>query len=251
MKKRWIALIMVGCLVMTPAGVMAEEFSLRNGIHFGDSFEEVKEKETIELNDLKTYAEFYSSDEDFEDSDEDYEEDPETANITLVLSKYGTIANIEDSRVQYTFDSDSLTEMEYTLGKYSYDSSDYSELEIVLSDNFETVVGTLTDKYGEPIYLEEDEEFAFHTTLWDTYMVMKSFMDYGLGGSTIGFKEWLVEADDGSHIVIDASCFYNESAYDGSLKGTFQVAYELIPEDEWNDAVDSAIEKQQNLDNDL
>ena len=255
--KRLYAITIVLCVILTLSGCGGdgnsndssdEGFSLRNGIHFGDSFEQVKEKETIELNDLKTYAEFYSSDD--EEADTESEENPETANLTVVSSKYGTIANIENSRVEYTFDSDHLTEMQYTLGKYD-DISDSSSLEATLKDNFETVVGTLVEKYGEPLYLEEGEEFAFHTTLWDMYVVMEEFMEYGLGGSAIGFKEWLVEADDGSHIVIDASCFYNESAYNGSLKGTFQVEYDLIPEDEWNDAVGSAIEKQQNLDNDL
>lgn len=244
--KKVVALLTAVCLSITPITVFADGFSLRNDIHFGDSFEEVKEKETIELNDARTYAEMYA------DEDEDYEVSPEKANITISLSKFGTIANIEDSRVEYTFDNDSLIKMEYTLGSYDgYDSSDSSKLTTLLTDNFKMVVSTLTDKYGDPIYLEEGKEFKFHTSLWDMYLTMEEFLSYGLGGDTIGFKEWFVEADDGSHVVIDASCFYNESLYDGSLRGNFQVAYELVPEDEWDDAVNSAIEKQNNLDNDL
>lgn len=225
-----------------------DAFTLRNGIHFGDSFEEVKEKETIELNNLQRYEDDLET-EGFETEADNIKKKSDT---TYVYSKYGTIANIENSQIKFTFKDNSLTKMEYTLGNYdSYDASEASKLETLLKDNFESVVSTLTEKYGDPIYIEEGKEFKFHTSVWETYKMIMEFMSMGLGGDTIGFKEWLVEAEDGSHVVIDAGAFYNESLYDGSLRGEFEVAYEIIPDDKWDDVINTAIEKKNNMDNDL
>ena len=233
--KRLLYLMIIFILLLSLSGCSSkktEKFVLRNDIHFGDSIEEVKKKESLKL------------------KEEEVDEDDKT--ITKISSEEGTIANIDDSTLSYRFKDGSLYELTYYFDGPTTDSNTPTELAEVksyITDQYDTINSSLTEKYGEPLSDEEEEQYAFRTDIYESSDSYEEMAAWGLDCELVAMDERLVECDDGSHVSIDS-----KAAYVGNQKGTISyimVAYMLIPEKEWNIAKSTASEKQENLNKDL
>lgn len=220
------------CLSITPVTVFADGFKLRNDIHFGDNLEDVKAKETLKLKELET--------------------DEEDSSLTYIASEPGMIANIDNSSVVYCFKDGLLYEMKYHFGKKTTESNTAFEVEEMRSyvkDQCKTLSDSLTRKYGEPLYIEDGKAFDFRTDIWEPSDDYEWLASMGVNCELLIMEERFFECDDGSHVTIDL-----KGAYIGNEKGMvsrLSMAYMQVSEDQWNNAVNAVIEKQNNLDNDL
>lgn len=125
-KKSIIAIILVFVMISAmTTNAFADDFTLRNDIHFGDSKNEVKEKETF---DLKT-----------EESD------------TLIYT--GTFGDYE-TELSFIFNDDKLTDMKYVF-RFA-DGGGYSQIKDIGMDLFSDLKETLSEKYGEQKKLPTD-----------------------------------------------------------------------------------------------
>ena len=109
-------------------------FVLRNGIHFGDSIEEVRSKETLALN---------------------LNDDG-----NLMVSEEGTIASIEGSNVGYRFGENGLYAMYYNFrpALATNENNDPSDVAVVRGFDLSTINKGLKEKYGDP--LEADSKYT-------------------------------------------------------------------------------------------
>ena len=122
MMKKMLSIIMAMLLLwsFTVAAHAENEFVLRNGIQFGDTKEEVRAKETIEINE-------------------------EEGNENQIWTKEGNVAGFEGVNLLYVFDDeDKLIEVKWQLPESSYsDTSDsiYSKMKKALSEKYGTPLG--------------------------------------------------------------------------------------------------------------
>jgi len=202
-------------------------FDLRNDIHFGDSMEKVRNKESLGI--------------------KKESEDEDDASITYLTSEDGTIANIPDSYVVYSFKDDSLYKMSYTFGHYGTEdnsSGEVSAMKSYMNDQYDELSKTLTEKYGNPLSDDEYEKYEIVTGFIDRISNVAFFAALGADSDVIGAEEWLVECDNGSHVIITLMTEYIGGK---TYVGYTTADYQLISEDQWNDI----LEKQKNMDADL
>jgi len=217
-----IMLIFSGCSSGGSSG-----FSLRNDIHFGDSVKKVKSKESLGIK--------------HESKDKD------DSTVSYLTSENGTIANIPDSYVMYSFKNDSLYKMSYTLGSRTTEgdsSREVSELISYVNDQYDDLNKALTEKYGDPLSSDEREKYDSVTEFNKHISNFELLAALGADSEIIGAEEWLAEGDDGSHVVITLKTEYVGGE---SYLGYSMAEYWLIPEDKWN----TILENQKNIDADL
>lgn len=140
MKRMIFILILATLIVFSLSVSIAEDsfvdFVLRNEIHFGDSIEDVMEKEQLNLTDTTSTK----------------RED----NHVTYTSESTVIAGIDDSKVTYEFDENGLI-----IITYSFREGLKGEMEAVAlarAFDFDNIDDGLTIKYGEP--MGENDEFA-------------------------------------------------------------------------------------------
>lgn len=205
----------------------SSSFALRDDIHFGDSAEKVKNKESLGI--------------------EKESEDKDDPSITYLTSENGTIANIPDSIVKYSFKDDSLFKMSYNFGQYGTEGNLPSEVKDMISymdGQYDDLSTALTEKYGDPISSDERVKYDSVTGFNDHISNFELLAALGADSEIIGAEEWLVEGGNGSHIIITLKTEYVGGK---SYVGYSIAEYWLITEDEWNDIIG----KQKNLDSDL
>lgn len=161
MKKLLALILLLGCLVNSFA--LADSFTLRNGVLFGDTMETIKGKE-----DLKYVNEGKDS-----------------------MWFRGVIANISGSEVVYYFDEEGkLKEMQYSLGAFSSISvSDYD----ILKEG-------LTNKYGPSLGFSNGKTSALlgHELQYLLVDLYKTEAITGGSHKLINYEEWIVPCDEGT-----------------------------------------------------
>ena len=215
--KRIISLLT--CVVLLTAMFCnAETFSVRNGITFSDTMEDVKSKEALEIaeeneNQLKTVE--------------------------------GTIASIENSYIEYTFDeetsllNDIYMDFGVHIGKPEQAISAYN-----------LIYNTLVNKYGEPIDAKTSDWYYICGSAVDTYFTNKSFLEHwGLTPSLQNKSQWVLRYDDinvkidliryapngittgsgGSDVIMSYRFFTNEQEQE--LLGQLQLIADVIADD--------------------
>ena len=198
-----------------------EEFSLRNDIHFGDSVETVKEKETMDIDYVSEYT---------------------------VRSEYGTIAGIDDSYVKYSFDDDKLFEIFYVLG-ITLDKNN-------LEDNYNTIYDSLVKKYGKPLYSNsENGQYIIQTSVFDTveYALHVYPNESNTFNHLLDYKEWVIKCN-GYNVKIDLSGQYYGK--DDEICGIgLSVGYKMFTNEDLEIATkekeEQEKEEQELVDNDL
>ena len=209
-----VSILLIGCINVA----IAEEFQLRNGIHFGDDLEIVKSKETLTI----------------EDSSKD-----KTNNIWFD----GKIAGMQGS-VRYDFDEETgkLIEMLYifdeTTSKESVDS-DYT-----------TLYQSLIRKYGNPL---GNTGGSIHTitgtvfTYWATVKWLTELLD---GKNDYrDYDEWIVNCD-GYNVKIDLLSWYDR---DSNYKYKYRngLSYHYYTDEDFLNKIQEKLDENAAVDNDL
>lgn len=217
MKKMICLIVMVSMLFSQFA--LAEEFSLRNGIVFGDTLDEVKQKETLPI----------------ESSSED-----KTDKVWFE----GTIAGMEGS-VRFDFDEETgkLTDM-----LYSFDSK--SDRDFIDSD-YSTLYKSLNRKYGTPLGNTSGSLYIITGPAIENAATIIALYKYLLEGTGDfrDYDEWVVEAD-GYKVKIDLVSYYvRDSDYKYSYYNA--VSYHYFTDDDYTAAIEGKLEENAAVDNDL
>lgn len=172
--KKIVSLILVGMLLLLCCTATAEEFTLRNGIQFGDSMDDVLAKETLAIE--KTY-----------DAAAEGEEAEYPYTITTVND---TVAGVADSYVLYEFDANkTLREMVYVLGGDKPKEEAEAEYEMLYQELVNQCGTALGYKDGRCYIINCD---ALNTAVWITSM----YTSMGLIGDVRSYDEWVVDTDE-------------------------------------------------------
>lgn len=233
--KKIVIMISIIMAILLPLSAVAEEFTLRNGIHFGDTMEEVLAKETVGISHIEDGSEST------EDSDKESEDDdPPTYSIR---TENTTLAGIDDSHITYYFDAEkTLREVVYYFGDTKLaDSSD---------SNYESVNGGLKRKYGAPLgnsngscYIVTGEAIEHAVTI--TYILST----YGGVGDIRDYDEWVIDNGDYS-VKIDHVQFYQGSSY-SNMSYSHVLGYKYFTDADVEDEQNQKREQQAVVDSDL
>ena len=227
MKKLITACLCLIVLISFINSCLAEDFSIRNGIHFGMTIDEVKKCERD--NGLPDSSIYFESD-----------------NYGIIDKYYcigyeTEIAGIYDSRLFYYFDLDTkkLREIQYELG------SEYQS-EKTATSNFTDISTSLNSKYGLPEY----SSVLYSGSLYviQTQNFLKAiFMSKDPGD--VAFHEWLI--DYGNYYVLIDSTYYVTDAN----RHVTGVGYRCVTKEEEKQAIQDKTDydnnKKQKKDNDL
>ena len=231
--KRIFILCLV-CTLLFSSFASAEEFTLRNGIKFGDTMEEVKNKETLEIDKFVDKI---------DTSENDTSSDDETKYPYSITTKKGTLAGISDSYIYYQFDA------EKTLRNvdYCFKSSSYKDF---VDNDYDNVNQGLRRKYGSPLGYSGGSMYIFSGTAITFAALIAYLYDYIDGyGDLRDYDEWVVDAD-GYHVKIEQVEYYYGSSY-SSLTYGYRMSYTYFTDDDLKNAQDSKREEHNSVDNDL
>ncbi len=209
-----VCILFLGCINVAAA----EEFQLRNGIHFGDDLETVKSKETLPIRN--------SSKDDTNDVWFD-----------------GKIAGIEGS-VRYTFDEENkgLIDMQY-----SFDSNSNKDF---IDSGYSTLYNSLVRKYGKPLGNTGGNFDMITGSAFDSCVQTIALYMYLSGtGDLRDYDEWIVECD-GYNVKIDLISYYRRSKdYDYYYQNV--MSYHYFTDQDRLDAINKKMEENAAVDNDL
>lgn len=193
-----------------------EEFSLRNGINFGDSIEEVKEKETLTF---------------------------QSSSSTTLQTNPGTVSGYDDTTITFSFNDDQLKEM-------SYKFEETSSRDLVNSE-YDTIYKGLVRKYGEPLDTGGGSTYIINTSVFERSLLALSLKKLiGGAGDYVDYDEWLVKVNNDYYVKIDLLSYYIGESY-SKAEYSLVVGYRKITEDEIITAKNEKQEKQNKVDNDL
>lgn len=168
--------MLLACLLMASCTLaLADEgFTLRNGVMFGDTMEDVRAKETLECH-------------------EDTEE-------CMLYTEDGTVGGFSDVTVKYYFDEDTklLKEVNWRLPvRHDVDASD---------SDYSQLYSALVDKYGDPHESPDGSLFCIHgTTIFQAMFDVKLYQSWQ-GKDSAGIRdahEWVVNIGDGNYVKIE------------------------------------------------
>ena len=184
MKKTTALLAVFVLLFQITISCYAEDvFKLRNGVQFGDSIDDILQKET-----LKTYV---------------------NEEMTMVSTATTQLAGIEESCINYWFLKDQkLNLVVYIFGPYKpKDNTDDEALiygRVFLTD-YPSIEKALTEKYGDALN-ENDEYYSIKPSLYTTYKMLyligilssskkTQFKDDLLNSRIVNVNEGIVKID--------------------------------------------------------
>lgn len=207
--KKVFALFLTLCLllVMVTSVIAEDKFSLRCNIHFGDTMDEVKAKETLGF-------------------------DKETED-TLETSK-GILGGVDGSYIRYCFKDGKLTEALWFLNAGSYGS--YSQ--DVVKNDYSKIHDALIQKYGSPLgYTNGDCHIITGGGIDGVANLTYLSQALGGGGDVLDYDEWIVNSEGTEKVKIDMAFGYYY--YDSILnkKYVFQLSYKAFTEEDVNNAL--------------
>ena len=218
--KKIISLLLISIILGNCAVSFAEEeFQLRNGIQFGDTLEEVKQKETLTIQ-------------------------SSSADKTNNVWFDGTIAGMKGS-VRYDFDEETgkLTDM-----MYDFDSTSDRDS---IDNNYSTLQKSLTRKYGNPIgNTGGNLELITGPAIENAAMAIALYRYLLSGGGDFrDYDEWIVKSN-GYNVKIDLVCYYvRDKSYDYTYYNV--VSYHYYTDEDYLNAIQEKIDENAAIDNDL
>lgn len=230
--KRILSLLLVSILVLLSISAVAEEFSPRNGISFGDTMEEVLEKETFEIDEM-----------DDGNDDEDTNDDEEAEYPYYIKTAKGTLANISGTYIKYKFDADkTLKEVIYYFPSRSdKDSSD---------SDYKSLYNGLVRKYGSALGYSNGSCYiitgaAIEAAVFTAYL-FEMLDGYG---DIRDYDEWDVDAND-YHVKIELAQYYWGSSYSNILYDNC-MSYTYFTDEDLSAAMAEKQADREAVDNDL
>lgn len=230
--KRIFSLLLVGVLVLLSISAVAEDFSLRNGINFGDTMEEVLEKETFAIDEIDD-----GSDE------EDTDGDDESEYPYYIETVKGTLANISDAYIKYYFDANK------TLREVIYYFPSRSDKDMSDSD-YESLYNGLVRKYGSALGYSNGSCYIISGAAIET-AVLSAYLFEMLGGygDVRDYDEWDVDANN-YHVKIELAQHYWGSSY-SSIVYDILMSYTYFTDEDLSAAMAEKQADREAVDNDL
>lgn len=236
MKKWKIGITVFFSVIITSINVFAnDDFELRKGIRFGDTVDEVKQKETIEFEDLSEYG---------------FEEKEDEEGYLIINTLEDEIMGIDGSIIHYKFKDGSLVDMQYAFGEDESSSS--------CNGNYDVLLTSLIKKYGNPIdKANKTSSIPITTSAIDDMLSITENNGMEVLGATIenelnieDIDEWLLYYDNYG-VKIDLVKFNAYYSFLGETKYKVKIGYRYIDEEELNNYVNDVIDYNNELENDL
>ena len=211
------ALIIVLMLTMV-SNCLAERFSLRNGISYGDTMDDVEAKEVLGISE-KTE--------------------------TTLKTVEGTIASINGSYIVYSFSNqgelvDVFMDFGVHIGKPEQAISAYN-----------TVYEALSGKYGSPSEIVNDAWYVIYGSAVREYASQSSFLkSLGLTPALQDKAQWILRYDD-INVKIDLIRYAPNGVSSRSISSDVIVSYRFFTNAEEQSALDALDNQKQSNQNDL
>ena len=218
--KKLISLLMCVCMLLAGLGAAiaeAEDFELRSGIHFGDTIDDIVEKET-------TLTRLNEESNEFQ----------------------GRISGYDDASCMFIFDDDGkLEDMKYSFGSgvcYSRDRMNdvYLELYRGLVRKYGTAIGN-TGGTCELITGSARDEMAL-------FVYLIGELD-GYSSDYTDYDEWIVDTK-GGHVKIDLVSFYLRNS-DFEYSYYVDLSYKFYTDEDFKAAQQEKQAARDEVDNDL
>lgn len=233
--KRLLSLVLV-LFLLAGTVASAEEFTLRNGIAFGDTMDEVLEKETFGI------AEVVDSIEDNTEEEVAYEEMMEETLPYSIKTKESSLAGIDGSCIIYSFDENkTLREVEYV-----FRSSTFGDL---IDADYESVNAGLISKYGDPLGYTNGDFYIFTGSMVKDIILALSINQ--MLGSIAGLKdydEWVVDTED-YHVKIEQLEYYSDVSE--GINYCHRVGYTYFTDEQLAEKLDEKQANQETVYGDL
>jgi len=218
--KRLLAIVLTCALLLgcMPA-LAAEEFTLRNGVKFGDTMDEVRAKETLAF---KAYEE----------------------GATSLSTEKGVVAGISDVSITYFFDDNNqLEEVRWNLPSRTYvDSSD---------SDYAALYKAFASKYGTPLgydngscYIITGSALEGAVTIYSLYELLDGI------GDMRDYDEWDVTYGDDDHVKIEIAQYYWGTSY-SDRKFSINVGYKHFTDADLEAAQQEKREENEAVMNDI
>lgn len=192
--KKLVSLLLVSMMVLLTASATAEEFSLRNGIQFGETMEDVLAKETFEIDEID------------DGSDAEDETDTESEYPYFIRTVEGTVAGISDSYILYKFDA------EKTLREVIYYYKSRSDRDSSDSD-YKSLYNGLVRKYGAALgYSNGSCYIVMGSAIVDAASIAYLYEELGRYGDLRDYDEWSIDSGE-YHVKIELAQYYTGISY--------------------------------------
>ncbi len=197
---------------------LADEFELRNGIHFGDDLKTIKTKETLSY---KT-----------------------TLESGAVVFGNGTVATIQNCEVNYYFIDDKLSDVLYYIGGIYLDGTKCAA-------EYATVYQGLCRKYGDPLDSTNGKIYVIQGKAFEeAYSSIDMFTRFGGSGDVIQHAEWIVPVDD-YFVKIDQILYYCQAVNSNQITYYDMLSYHQFTDADIEQVNQLLKEAQDEVDNDL
>lgn len=222
MRKRLFCLLLVAMLTVLSLPVLAEDtFTLRNGIQFGDTMEQVKAKETLGVNE-------------------------DNADETHFETQTGTVAGFDDVSIIYNFDENNqLYDVIWCLtSTTSKDTTDmaYEKLENALKNKYGTPLGYS----GGDCYIITGKAISGAIGHAEIY---KLLFTTGVG-DYCRYAEWDYEYSEENHVKIEIIQYYFGSSY-SEREYRVRVGYKYFTDEDLAAAMQEKQEENQKIMDDI
>lgn len=166
----FLAMMLLATMVLTASA--EDTYTLRNGVQFGDTVEQVRAKETLAW----------------------HEDD---CSDTMLRTERGTVAGISDVIICYDFDEDGkLVEVVWRLPNRTYaDSSD---------SDYSTLYKAFVQKYGSPLGYTDGDCYIITGNALNFIAMMYMLYDMSdMYGKLRDYDEWVWDFGQGEHVKIE------------------------------------------------
>lgn len=232
--KRIFAIAIMFILILSCVTSSAESFMLRNGITFGDTMEDVLEKETFEIDTID------------EENDNEEATDPDAEPVEYpysITTVENTLAGIPESYIYYKFDANkTLKEVDYHFRSSSYKDT--------IDNDYDKVNEGLIRKYGTPLGYTNGDCYIFTGSAIEGAAIIAYLFEMLDGyGDLRDYDEWDVEYDD-YHVKIEQVEYYYGSSY-SEIDYCHRMSYTYFTDEDLNAEMDSKKDSQNAVDSDI
>ncbi len=224
--KKYISIILIVILSVLVLSVSAEEFTLRNGIVFEDSMEEVLSKETIPIAEKDTeFGDKYA----------------ENKYPYSIKTKEDTVAGISGTMIIYHFDKEKkLREVVYVFPN--------SKIGDFVDNCYTLINGGLVRKYGTPLgYTNGTCYVVTGDALESAAEVIQLVKMFGKPAGIRSYDEWIVSCNS-YNVKIEQVEYYTVPS---SYTYYHRVSYTYFSNDTIQNEMNSKQDQQDAIDNDL
>jgi len=222
MSKKIIACLLMFSMLIGMTGTFASAdtgFTLRNGIQFGDTMEQVRAKETLGW-------------------------DAKNTNDTRLWTEAGTVASISGVQIAYFFDSEGkLNDVKWECPPYASMSNSNADYELLYN--------ALVKKYGPALNIPNGYTYSITGTALTGALAKPGLMKmFGMYGAVHRYAEWDYKYSDTEHVKIE---IVQHSIGNTSSNAAHYVwvGYKFFTDADIQDVIDQKEQDEQAIMNDI